>query len=458
MREKIVEFFKKNGRLAIFILFVLEIVLTMFITPNKFDDAYFIEKVTNNSIVSFVGDRYNWWSSRVIIEFVLCFVLKTSKYLWVLIEAGMVALAGYSISKVFIKDNKNENNAMLVFMILAYPLNKMASAGWAATTVNYMWPLATGLFALIPIRKIWDGEKIRAYEYALYTISLIFAGNAELSCAILLGAYILFTVLYMLKNRKVHPYMVVQTIVIITSMIFILTCPGNHARTNAEISNLFKDMNMLSFLDKVGLGFTTTMGLIIGKGNIIYTLFTLLIAIYIFSNYKEETLYKIISVIPFLSIILMYYISPITDNIFHFIVEIRKLLASEAVILSPATSNNMLYVVPIVFSFVSFISIVLSLLLIFKKLNNNLALIVFLAGLASRLLMGFTPTIFSSGERTMIFFEFAMIIDSILIWQELMKKNDKNDIKVQKKTGIIIKCIGVVQYINVLLCILYTQK
>lgn len=93
MREKIVEFLKKNGRLAIFILFVLEIVLTMFITPNKYDDAYFIEKVTNNSIISFVGDRYNWWSSRVIIEFILCFVLKTSKYLWVLIEAFMVALA-----------------------------------------------------------------------------------------------------------------------------------------------------------------------------------------------------------------------------------------------------------------------------------------------------------------------------------------------------------------------------
>ena len=73
--------------------------------------------------------------------------------------------------------------------------------------------------------------------------------------------------------------MIVQTLVIIASMIFILTCPGNHARTNAEVSNLFKDMNMLSFLDKVGLGFTSTMGLIIGKGNIIYTLFTLLIAV-----------------------------------------------------------------------------------------------------------------------------------------------------------------------------------
>lgn len=347
---------------------------------------------------------------------------------------------------------------MLVFMILAYPLNKMASAGWAATTVNYMWPLATGLFALIPIRKIWDGEKIKPYQYALYSIALIFAGNVEISCAILVGAYVLFTSLYMLKNKKVHPYMIVQTLIIVSSLIFILTCPGNYERNSDEISNLFKDMNMLSFLDKVGLGFTSTMGLIIGKGNVIYALFTMLIAIYIFSNYKDETLYKIIAIIPFLSIILMYYLSPITDNMFHFVVSFRKLVSTEAVILSPSASNNMLYVVPIVFSFVNFISIGLSLLLIFKKLNNNIALIVFLAGLASRLLMGFSPTIFSSGERTMIFFEFSMIIDSILIWQELIKKNDKSDIKVQKKTGAIIKCIGAIQYFNILLCILYTQK
>lgn len=367
-------------------------------------------------------------------------------------------MPGYSISKIFIKDNKNENTAMLIFMILAYPLNKMASAGWAATTVNYMWPLATGLFALIPIRKIWDKEKIKPYQYVLYSIALIFAGNAEISCAILVGAYILFTVLYILKNKKIHPYMVVQTLIIIASLIFILTCPGNYARNNEEISNLFKDMNMLSFLDKVGLGFTSTMGLIIGKGNIVYAMFTMLIAVYIFSNYKEETLYKVIAIIPFLSILLMYYLSPITDNMFHFVVSFRKLVATEGLILSPATSNNMLYVVPVVFSFVNFISIVLSILLIFKTLNNNVALIVFLAGLASRLLMGFSPTIFSSGERTMIFFEFAMIIDSILIWQELIKKNDKNDLKVQKKTGTIIKCIGAIQYINILLCILYTQK
>lgn len=457
MREKIEEFFKKNGRLAITILFILELILSMFITPSKFDDAYFIEKVTNSSILSFVADRYTWWSSRVIIEFVLCWVLKTSKYLWILLEAFMVALAGYSISKIFIKDEKNENTAMLVFMILAYPLNNMASAGWAATTVNYMWPVATGLFALIPIRKIWDGEKIKPYQFVLYSLALIFSGNAEISCAILVGAYILFTALYILKNKKVHPYLVIQTLLIIASLIFILTCPGNSERTKTEIETNFKDLGMLTFIDKLSLGFTSTIGLIVGKGNIIYTIFTMLIVLYVFSNYKD-VLYRVVALVPFLSILVLQYGSNITGNVFGYIVSFKELLSQEWVFLSPSTSNNMLYALPIIFAFVNFISIALSLLLIFKKLDSNVALIVFLAGLASRLIMGFSPTIFNSKERTMIFFEFAMIIDSILIWQEFTKKNDKTDLKVQRRTSAIIKCIGAFQYFNILLCILYTQK
>lgn len=457
MKEKIEEFFKKNGRLAIFILFILEIILSLLITPNRFDDAFFIEKVTNNSIISFVAERYNTWTSRVIIEFVLCSVLKVSKYLWVLLEAFMVALAGYSISKIFIKEEKNENTAMLLFMILAYPLNNMASAGWAATTVNYMWPLATGLFALIPIRKIWDGEKIKPYQFVLYSLALIFSGNAEISCAILVGSYLLFTVLYLLKNKKIHPYLVVQTLLILACLVFILTCPGNSVRTETEITTHFKDMEMLTFIDKLSLGFTSTIGLIIGKGNIIYTIFTMLIVVYIFSNYKE-TLYRVIALVPFLSMLVLQYGSNITGNVFGFLISFKGLISQEWIFLSPSTSNNMLYALPLIFAFINFISIALSLLLIFKKLDSNVAIIVFLAGLASRLIMGFSPTIFNSGERTMIFFEFAMIIDSILIWQELIKNNDKSDLKVQRRTSAIIKCIGAFQYFNILLCILYTQK
>ena len=101
----------------------------------------------------------------------------------------------------------------------------MHQAGWAATTINYMWPLATCLFAIIPIKKIYDNEKIRIWEYPLYTIALLFAGNQEQTSAILVCVYLIFTIIVTVRSKKINPYMLFQTILAIASIVFILTCP-----------------------------------------------------------------------------------------------------------------------------------------------------------------------------------------------------------------------------------------
>ena len=434
MKEKIKNFIKENGRQAIIIIFLLELLLSFFITPNQYDDDFFIGKATG-SIIKFVGERYYNWTSRVIIEFVLCSVLKISKYLWILIQAIMVAIICYSISRVFVKDNKNENNNMLLYMILIYPLNVMASAGWAATTINYMWPLAMCLFSLIPIRKIWDKEKIKPYEYILYSLALIFAGNQEQTCAILAGTYILYTIFMIIKDKKIHPYMILQDIIIIASLVFILSCPGNYVRNSQEIVESFKDIGTLNVLDKISLGLTSTIALLVGKGNLPYTLLTFLIVVYIFINYKEN-LYRITALIPFISAILFKFLMYTSYLTFPYLGSFQELLVEERVMLNAITSNNLTYTLPLILAFANFICVSLSLLIIFKNLKNNISILLFLVGLASRLIIGFSPTIWSSKERTMIFFEFAMIIISILIWQELYRKNDKTDKKALNRVRI----------------------
>ena len=458
MKEKIQKFLKSSNAILL-ALFILELVLMFFITPNKYDDKVFLESVTGTSVWSYVGPRYYTWSSRLIIEFILCSVLKISKYLWILIEALMVTLAGYSISKLFVKNNesKKENTIMLTSMILIYPIVLMNGAGWAATTINYMWPLATGLFALIPIRKIWDEEKIKFWQYPLYIIAMIFATNQEQVCAILLGTFLFFTVFLIIKNKKIHPFMIVQTLIVIASLIFILTCPGNAARTETEIKNQFKDFEMLTILDKIGLGLTSTMGLIIKNGNIVFALMSMLIAVNIFLNYKEK-LYRIVALVPVFSILTLSYFIRTVDEVFPYFSTLRGILVKEDIILTAGNCNNLFNVVPVMFAYINFICIIMSLLLVFKNLKNNMALLVFLIGFASRLIMGFSPTVFLSGERTMIFFEFAMIIVSILIWQEIIKKTDKNEKKIVKRTEFIIKATAVMQYVNCLICILATQK
>ncbi len=459
--SKIKEFFKKNGRNALLILFLLEVLLVIFITPNRFDDEFFLEKAADGNTLGYLADRYNTWTSRIILEFVEVSIFKFSKYTWMLIEALMVTLVGYSLSKLIIKDNQNELNFMLLAMILLYPMNVMASSGWATATIVYMWPLALGLYSLIPIKKIWNHEKVGIVQYILSSLALIFAANNEQACALLFGFYLVFSILLILKDKKINLYMTIQVVLLILSLVFIFTCPGNYVRKADEIPKYFQDMEMYNLLDKIGLGLTSTVGLIIREEMVVFLLMSSIINIYVFTHYKEK-LYRIVSIIPLVSVIILsLLVGPknpdLLGRVFPFMYSFKTLITCEQVFLTAATSNNLLYATPLIFAFVFFICTALSLLLVYKSLKNNLPLLLFLAGLCSRIMIGFSPTVFASGARTMIFFEFAMIAISMIIWQEMFKEN-KMDKKVMNKAEVAIKFLSVVQYLNVLFCILFTQK
>lgn len=472
MKEKIKEIFKKiisNGRWILILLFVLELFLNIFITPNTYDDEWFITQITDelneetgeiieHTIPDFVIDRYSNWSSRVIIEFVLCFSLKTSKYLWILVQSLMAVLVCYSLSKIFVKENKDKNNFMLMAMVLIYPYYTMHQTGWASTSINYLWPLAMGLFALIPIRKIWNGEKIKWWQYPLYMIALIFAANQEQAGALLLGFYLAFTIIMLFrKDKKAKVFMSVQTILAILSMVFILTCPGNAIRQTEELYR-FKGYEMLSFIEKFVLGFTSTFGNIISKQNPAYVLLTSLITLYVFLNYKEK-LYRVVAIIPLLSVLLLGPFLPILDGMFPYLSVFEELVTKHDVLLTVENCNNIYNAFPIIFAFGNFICIGMSLLLIFKNLKNNVAILIFLAGLASRIVIAFSPTVFVSRTRTMIFFDFSMIAISYIIWEKISSKieNEKQE-KIMNIANTVIKFAGVIQFINCVIYIYSKQK
>ena len=469
MKEKIKKTLNKileNGRGVLIFLFILELFLTIFITPNTYDDEWFIKQITDelnvetneiieHSIPDFVENRYHNWSSRVVIEFVLCSVLKTSKYLWILIQSLMAVLVCYSLSKIFIKENKKQNAFMLMLMILIYPYYTMNQTGWASTSINYLWPLAAGLFALIPIKKAWDGEKIKWWQYPLYIISLIFAANQEQAGAVLLGFYLVFSSLMIFrKDKKIKLFIIIQTIISILSIVFILTCPGNSIRQAEELYR-FKGYEMLSFIEKFVLGFTATFGDIISKQNTVYILLTSIMTLYVHLNYKEK-LYRIISSIPLLSVLILGTFLPLLNGMFPYLSVFKELITENNVLLTVANCNNIYYAFPIIFAFGNFICIGMTLLLIFKNLKNNVAILIFLAGLASRVIVAFSPTIFVSKTRTMIFFDFSMIAITYLIWEEL-SKNKKHD-KALNIVNSLIKFSAVVQVLNTIIYIYSKQK
>ena len=340
-------------------------------------------------------------------------------------------------------------------MILIYPYYTMHQTGWASTSINYLWPLATGLFAMIPIRKAWDNEKIKWWQFPLYWIALIFAANQEQMAALILGFYVVFIILMILrKDKKIKCYMFINAILALFSVIFILTCPGNAIRQAEELYR-FKGYEMLSFIEKFVLGFTSTFGDIIEKQNTVYVLLTTLMVIYVFTNYKEK-LYRIVASIPLLSILLLGTFLPVLNGMFPYLSVFKNLITEKNILLTVANCNNIYYAFPIIFAFGNFICIAVTLLLIFKNLKSNIAILTFLAGLASRIIVAFSPTVFVSKTRTMIFFDFSMIVVAYLIWEKLDKEKDHK--KLLDITNTLIKFAAVIQFLNTLIYIYSKQK
>ena len=214
----------------------------------------------------------------------------------------------------------------------------------------------------------------------------------------------------------------------------------------------FIDYGMLTFLDKFVLGFTATFREIIANQDIVYTLLTALLAIYIFMNYKEK-LYRIIALIPLVSILAFGHLSPIIFEMFPEFETFYDLIIVKDVIFTVENCNELYYVIPIIFAFANFICVGMSILLLTKKISHNLPLLIYLAGLASRIIIAFSPTVFVSKTRTMIFFDFAMIIISYIIWQMLDKKNKKINY-----VSFFIKLTAVFQYANSLIYIYSNKK
>lgn len=244
---KIRNFLKTNQRKCLLIFFILEFFISIWITPNKYDSEFFIKQMQEMSIWDFISMRYQTWTSRIFIETLICLILPKTGIIWAMLNTIMMTILGYSILKLFVKEDNKILNWMAICFIFIYPLDKIASCDWGAGSMNYTWPLAMLLFSMIPIAKIQRQEKIAKFMYPIYSAALVFACNQEQCCMLAFCAYTIFTIYHILKNKKVHPFLVVQCIFALFSLLFIATCPRKLCQKNRRNRDLLYGICIFGF-------------------------------------------------------------------------------------------------------------------------------------------------------------------------------------------------------------------
>lgn len=401
------------------VLAVLFFILHLKLPLNTGDDIFFLNSLQDQTLWQYLSSRYETWTSRLIIETALIGVVRYS-WLWRILDTAMVVVIAVAMSKLISAEEKRIRGLLIALLILAYPFIDISSAGWIATTVNYLWPLALGLVAMIPIKKMLLKETIFWWECPIYALSLLFAANNEQMCALLCGVYGVFLI-YLWKKRLLRPLLLIQLCIALLSLIFILTCPGNDSRYISEISTWFPEYAQFSFFGKLELGFSSTLYHYVMEPNMLVLVFIVLMFVAIWTRKERSDMMLFGAGVLLICVLIFSTLGSFFEQWIPAVAEIRGALTTNGTLINPASFIT--WIPDLILLAIS----VLMLVMLYHSFDNKklalLNVIILFSGFCSRLIMGFSPTIWASVDRTFIFMYFAIILCCVYLGLELYRHN-----------------------------------
>ncbi|WP_299516429.1 DUF6056 family protein [uncultured Rummeliibacillus sp.] len=401
--------------ISILVVFFLFLLINFSINLDGFGDdgTLFLNPLQESfdgSMVLFLRDRYIHWSSRIIIEF---FTLLSVKYplLWRILNT--LAMTTAVVSPIFLFKFKEKKWSLIFvsfFLFLLIPKSMFSETGWIATTTNYLWVLAS----LLGFLGIALAKNNRWYTYILSLILVLYAGNLEQMNIVLLIVIPVIFVLFK-KSKKNYMQLIPHFLLTLGNLSLILISPGNKTRFEIEVSNRFTDFESLTFFRKLELGFSSTYKFLYLNNQFVFLFLALLICIALMNNSK-----LLINLAAFIPMMIFVIFSLFADYF-------SKLLPIVEYIFTSFNNYGTIFQFMHPITWLADLllllttgSILLAIVYIFKEDIPKVILLFFILalGLITRLIMGFSPTIWASASRTSLFLFFCVNITSLLIIDE----------------------------------------
>ena len=378
------------GQYYPFLLFFVLMILMHLVMGVNGDDIRYAKVLSNQTLVDYISYRYYNWSSRVLIESILIVLVRQNMILWEIIDCVLYTIGVYYVIKVFNRRNSTHIALLGVLLFLMYPFHEMATAGWMATTLNYLWPFSFAMISTIPLINLLYGKKTPIWVYIISALALIYAVQQEQCCALIFGLNLVYLVRCYLKKEELNKYNIFVILVSFASLIFIFTCPGNSIRYAEELSYWYPQYANYGILEKIYLGFIPTFALLLEE-KIIFPLFYLILTVSALIKVENKHLKNALK----LNIVFILFLV-----VFKTCLDVSILGSA----LDSATLSSLVLTI-----LIALYLLVSSCWMLVKVFDGYEFLILFLAGFASKFVTGFSPTVFASGPRTLVFFYFILI-------------------------------------------------
>lgn len=397
-----------------FIVFAgVMLILHILIPLGTGDDTWFAgilgEPPTFQSYISYIVNRYATWSSRLLIESMLI-ALARNPLIWRILDTMMMVWIAYGLSMVFNRRKNAYIDWFIILAVMSFPIVILSEAGWIATTLNYSWPLGCYLITLIPVVHRWEGKQPSIGEYAAVMPALFYACNQEQMAASVFAVSLFLLVKEYTDRRHISRYLLTEIIFALAGMLFILMCPGNAARNISETATWFPDYASFGLFTKVELGFSSTLYQMFYQFDTCFFLLAFTIAVYAFVMSKKLYV-RIVAAVPLVAVCILGLLP--------------KLVPSAAVPLAflldcmtPSGTNPLSTgsFVPVTVLGLLFLCLLAGVWLSGRKTDEKLFCVyILLLGLATRWIMGFSPTVWASGNRTFFFMYFSFVTVMIML-------------------------------------------
>lgn len=383
--------------------------------------------LTKNGFLSY---RYATWSSRSLIEFNVGVLVSVPTEIWRILDSVIFAAIAVLLSKLLTNNNEspffyNCLACLFVGLFIITFSKILESAGWLATTTNYIWPICFILIHFYLLKEfIFKNKDIskfkRAIIYLILIITLLEAISSEQLLVMVGGAY-LFTIVYCLYKKIEIPKLIYLFIIIILfNFIYDFCCPGNINRVKVVTKLGFPDYANFNIINKLDVGINYFLSWILMAKDLFSVIFLALLGVYIYliSNKKKITMITLIPCLAVLFFASLRFANFTTVYSYFDLTNLKHGLLSLGFIrmLSCGVMYLIITLIPLY-----------SIYLIYKD-NKKLGYFIFvllILGFGSVIISGFTPSLTSDG-RIYLNYLFVMIILDYLLVDKILEFKNKN--------------------------------
>lgn len=434
----------KNKRFAPFTVFCAVILFFYLLFTRlivKTDDGHFLGIMSENGfdLIDWLRMRYETISGRVVCEFLTMSFLKTNLIVWKLCAALMWIAVVYFIMKLLRSFSENGADGVAVCipsLVFIGCLNP--AAFWFSGSLTYLFPFGCMVITLIPI--VFDLMKIeyrRIPWLILSAVSALVACSQEQSAALTLGFYsVILIALIAAKSIKAYhfislPFCIFQTYVLFSS-------PGMSGRMKAEADG-FERFDEFGIFDKFLCGLSNYYAFGFMMSAVAFAFFIIAVILKKKSLYSAKAMPILLASFSVLSFIggnalSLVFCGAIPDKAFE------KMFTSG--------ESNTVGIVVIVVCTLMLLLIAASLIMIaLKDKKSGLsALICYAAGVCSAVVLGFSSSIYASGQRIFFFSEMLTLVSAAILFVTSMdnkgKRITESAVKVISTVMLLLNCLS----------------